>query len=158
MYHLSLLMLNDNYFVNLSKESIDNYISNFEKYSEWQFRISTITAKLCAAVPEKIIFVGSPLPTFGKEKNYTEKLRKNIAKDDQLYRIHLHNYNLIKEFCNKTIEQQKNSSVKFLLPPDHLLCDYKITKLKEYEGVDFWHANNLYWREIIEQIIKSKLF
>ena len=29
--------------------------SNFDKYSVWQFRISTIIAKLCAAGPEKII-------------------------------------------------------------------------------------------------------
>ena len=29
--------------------------TNFDKYSIWQFRISTIIARLCAAVPEKII-------------------------------------------------------------------------------------------------------
>jgi hypothetical protein len=130
--------------------------SRFNHITQWQFRISPIIRKLCSYCPKKVVFIGAPLPAYGKESKFFEVLRSSLTKDENLREVHRQNIALLKLLCRESITDSSDLPVKIFLPPDHLLCDLCISTLEQYEHNTF-HANELYWCEVVKGMIQSNL-
>ena len=126
----------------------------FDCISPWMFRIAPIITSLMLACPEKIIFIGAPLPIYGQEKQFIEPLRTKITESKSTSDIHMHVINTIKEICDTTFTTSKPSSFRVLLPPQDTCCDlFLSTREQFYKGNDnAWHANTAYWVRIIEEL------
>jgi hypothetical protein len=132
--------------------------SGFDHINPWQFRVSPIVGKLCRSYPGKIVFVGAPLPMRGKETVFIEKLRSKLVNDKTLYNVHQSNVLHVKSLSQESIEGSSKESIKIFLPPDHVLCDLRISTQEKYQNGNHWHANESYWCEVVGEMIQNHLF
>jgi hypothetical protein len=139
----------------LASQWIDS--DQFVEINPWQFRISPIIRQICMACPQKVVFVGAPLPICGQEFQFLEPLRNVLTSDQLLLGIHRKNIAAIRQICDSSGVPAGDLSFKIFLPPDDLLCDLTISTRKEYMGRNHWHASPKYWSEIIEAMVKQQL-
>lgn len=129
----------------------------FNTISPWHFRVSPIVRDLIDNCPEKVIFIGAPLPLENLEKGYFEVFRKVLNNDGVLKDIHFQNIESIRCLCSR-FHMGSDSSYDVFLPPDKLLCDLKLTTRSTYATKDsVWHAGSEYWHEIVVRIVERYL-
>ena len=126
----------------------------FEAISPWHFRVSPIVRQLISRCPEKVVFIGAPLPLENLETRYFEGLRAVLKNDKSLKDIHFQNMESLRCLCSQ-FHSQSGSSYDVFLPPDELLCDLKLTTRSMYATKSsVWHAGSEYWQKIVAKICK----
>ena len=127
----------------------------FESISPWHFRVSPIVRQLIRACPEKVVFVGAPLPLEHLEKGYFERLRNVLRTNSLLKDVHLQNIESIRRLCSRH-HADSGISCDVVLPPDELLCDFKLTTNSMYTTKSsVWHAGSEYWRKMVTRIVDA---
>ena len=124
----------------------------FVDISPWHFRVTPIIRQLISACPEKVVFIGAPLPLENLEVQYFECLRGMMNSDKSLIDVHFQNIESIRSLCGR-LHASSECSYDVILPPDKLLCDLKLTTRSTYSTKNsVWHAGSKYWREIVAQV------
>tara|TARA_X000000368_G_C23008758_1_gene702523 strand:- start:20 stop:820 length:801 start_codon:yes stop_codon:yes gene_type:complete len=125
----------------------------FESISPWHFRISPIIRQLIRSCPEKVVFIGAPLPLENLETRYFERLRDVLMANTYLRDVHLQNIESIRCFYSRH-HVNSVASYDVVLPPEKLLCDLKLTTHSMYATKEStWHAGSEYWRKIVSRIV-----
>ena len=124
----------------------------FESINPWQFRVSPVVRQLIRSCPDKVVFIGAPLPLEHLESEYFEPLREVLKSDSVLKDVHFQNVESIRLLCNRYQADSRNAC-DVVLPPDELLCGLKLTTRSIYSEGTVWHAGSEYWRKMIAKII-----
>ena len=134
-------------------ESWETEYSSFDSINPWHFRISPLIKQLVINCPEKVVFIGAPLPIMNLEKQYFERLRSILESDYSLKEIHLENINVIRKLCDNFFQNPTTPDI--ILPHFDALCDLKITTLSVYanDNKNAWHANSEYWKGVVSHVV-----
>ena len=127
----------------------------------WQHVINTssICATLMSVFREKVVFIGNALPS---PKQPLVKFLSDLPEDLQ-FAIRMNSERIFDLVETKNIA---NSSL-ILLPPEHILCENKISLKPECyaNGLrvngeisgDYWHPNAQYGSIMIREVLKSAI-
>jgi hypothetical protein len=129
---------------------------NYDAISPWHFRISSILGQIVRVCPEKVVFIGAPLPIEGAEKNYFETLRTVLEENSTLKECHLENMHKIRQLCSISADQSEGMPLKIFLPPAELLCDLTLTTLSKFSppSGSAWHASLDYWHSVVSELAR----
>ena len=117
--------------------------------------MSPIVRQLISSCPEKVVFIGAPLPLEYLEKGYFERLRNVLRNNSFSMDVHLQNMESIRRLCGHH-HTDSGISCDVVLPPDELLCDFKLTTHSRYATKNsVWHAGSEYWRKMVSRIVDA---
>lgn len=133
--------------------------ASFDHISPWMFRISPVIKALIDRCPDKIVFIGSPLPISGEECTFIEPLRRAMKEHRHFWDAHMENIDTIEGICRSSLICNSASRFKIALPPSDVCCDDMLsTRRSFYKGNhNAWHANTDYWGRVVEHLCELNL-
>jgi hypothetical protein len=99
-----------------------------------------------------VFLIGGPLPIQNKEIELTEQYRNNLIQSTLLSNIHSQNVARIRRLSDSSM-QNDFLGMRFILPPEHLLCDFQISTKEKFLGNNQWHSNSSYGVEMIRHFM-----